>query len=66
MYVWWKKKYKLNSFLFMDDSKLYAKSEEQTNTLVKTVYVFNTNMGMEFGIKKCGILTMKRGKVVKS
>ena len=66
MYVWWKKKYKLNSFLFMDDSKLYAKSEEQTNTLVKAVYVFNTNMGMEFGIKKCGILTMKRGKVVKS
>ena len=66
MYVWWKKKYKLNSFLFMDDSKLYAKSEEQTNTLVKTVYVFNTNMGMEFGIKKCGVLTMKRGKVVRS
>ena len=66
MYVWWKKKYKLNSFLFMDDSKLYAKSEEQTNTLVETVYVFNTNIGMEFGIKKCGILTMKRGKVVKS
>ena len=66
MYVWWKKKYKLNSFLFMDDSKLYAKSEEQTNTLVETVYVFNTNRGMEFGIKKCGILTMKRGKVVKS
>ena len=50
----------------MDDSKLYAKSEEQTNTLVETVYVFNTNIGMEFGIKKCGILTMKRGKVVKS
>ena len=66
MYVWWKKKYKLNSFLFMDDSKLYAKSEEQTNTLVETVYVFNTNIGMEFGIKKCEILTMKRGKVVKS
>ena len=66
MYVWWKKKYKLNSFLFMDDSKLYAKSEEQTNTLVKTVYVFNTNTGMEFGIKKCGVLTMKRGKVVRS
>ena len=61
MYVWWKKKYKLNSFRFMNDLKLYAKSEEQTNTLVKTVNVFN----MEVGIKKCGILTMKRGKVVK-
>ena len=45
---------------------MYAKCEEETNTLVKTVFVFNTNMGMEFGIKKCGILTMRRGKVVKS
>ena len=65
MYVWWKKIYKLNSFRFMNDLKLYAKSEEQTNTLVKTVNVFNINMDMEVGIKKCGILTMKRGKVVK-
>ena len=28
--------------------------------------MFSTNIGMEFGIKKCGILTMKRGKIVKS
>ena len=50
----------------MDDLKLYAKSEEQTNTLVRTVYVFSTDIGMEFGIEKCGILTMKRGKIIKS
>ena len=49
----------------MDDLKLYAKSEQQTNTLVRTVHVFSTDIGMEFGIKKCGILTMKRGKIVK-
>ena len=61
-----KKEYKLNHLLFMDDLKLYAKSEEQTNTLVRIVYVFSTDIGMEFGIKKCGILTMKRGKIVKS
>ena len=57
---------KLNHLLFMDDLKLYAKSEEKTNTLVRTVYLFSTNIGMGFGIKKCGILTMKRGKIVKS
>ena len=28
--------------------------------------MFSTNIGMEFGIKKCGILTMRRGKIVKS
>ena len=65
-YKWGKKEYELNHLLFMDDLKLYAKSEEQTNTLVRTVYVFSTDIGMEFGIKKCGILTMKRGKIVKS
>ena len=42
------------------------KSEEQTNTLVRTVYVFSTDIGMKFGIKKCEILTVKRGKIVKS
>ena len=65
-YKWGKKEYKLNHLLFMDDLKLYAKNEEQTNTLVRTVHVFSTDIGMEFGIKKCGILTMKRGKIVKS
>ena len=45
----------------MDDLKLYAKSEEQTNAFVRTVHVFS----MEFGIKKCGIFTMKKGKIVK-
>ena len=65
-YKWGKKEYKLNHLLFMDDLKLYPKSEEQTNMLVRTVYVFSTDNGMEFGIKKCGILTMKRGKIVES
>ena len=65
-YKWEKKEFKLNHLLFMDDLKLYAKSEEQTNTLVRTVYVFSLDIGMEFWIKKCGILTMKRGKIVKS
>ena len=63
---WEKKEYKLNRLLFMDDLKLYAKSEEQRNRLVRTVYVFSTDIDMEFGIKKCGILTMKSGKIVKS
>ena len=65
-YKWGKKEDKINCLLFIDDLKLHAKSEEQTNTLVRTVYAFSTDIGMEFGIKKCGILTMKRSKIVKS
>ena len=64
-FEWGKKDYKLNNLLYMDDLKLFAKSEEQIDTLVRIVHVFSTEIGMEFAMKKCGILTMKRGKVVR-
>ena len=28
------------------------------DTLVRTVHIFSTDVGIEFGTKKCGILTM--------
>ena len=43
----------------MDDLKLCAKS------LVNTVYKFSEDIGMEFGIEKCGVLVLKRRKVDK-
>ena len=43
----------------MDDLKLFAKS------LVNTVYKFSEDIGMEFGIEKCGVLVLKRRKVDK-
>ena len=58
------RKYKLNYLLFVDDVKLVSKSEEQIDTFVRTTHVFSTDIGIEFRMKKCGILTMKRGKVV--
>ena len=60
-----KKEYNLNHLLFMDDLKLFSKSEEQMDTLVKSVHVFSTDIGMEFGTKKWGVLTMKREEVVR-
>ena len=50
----------------MDDLKLFGKNEEQIDSLVKTVHVFSKDIGMEFGIKKCGMLVMKKGKIVES
>ena len=35
------------------------------DALVRTAYVFSTDIGLGFGMKKCGILTMKRGNVVR-
>ena len=50
----------------MDDLELFSKSKEQIYTLVRTVHVFSTDMRLVvFGIKNCGILTMKRKKVVR-
>ena len=44
---------------------MFSKSEEQIDTLVRTVHVFSTDTKMDFGMKKCGILTIKRGKEVR-
>ena len=56
---------KLNHLLFMDDLKIYGKSEREINALVSTVELFSTDVGMEFGTKKCDKLVLKRGKVVR-
>ena len=57
---------KINHLLFMDDLKLFAKNEDQINNLVNTVRIFSEDMRTEFGLPNCGVLIMKRGKVVKS
>ena len=57
---------KINHLLFMDDLKLFAKNEDQIDSLVNTVKKFSEDIKMEFGLPKCGVLIMKRGKVVKS
>ena len=64
-YEWGKKECKLNHLLFMEDLKLFSKGEKQVNTLVRTVHIFITDIGVQFEMKKCGLFTMKRGKVVR-
>ena len=56
---------KINHLLFMNDLKLFAKNEDQIDSLVNTVRIFSENIKMEFGLPKCGVLIMKRAKVVK-
>ena len=36
------------------------------DSLVQTVCVFSEDVGMEFGIEKCAMLVMEKGKIVKS
>ena len=65
-YEFGNKKTRLNPLLFMDDMKLFSKSNDQIDSLVNTVYTFGEDIRMEFGIKKCGVLVFKRGKVDKA
>ena len=59
-------KEKINHLLFMDDLKLYSQSEKGLDSLIQTVRVFSKDIGKEFGIEKCAMLAMEKGKIVKS
>ena len=53
------KKTKINHLLYMDDLKLYGKSNNEMDTLIQTVRICTTDIGMKFGLDKCGVLAMK-------
>ena len=59
-------KEKINHFLFMDDLKLYSRNEKGLDSLVQTIRVLSEDIGMEFGIEKCAMLVIEKGKIVKS
>ena len=59
-YEWGNKGFILNHLLFINDLKLFAKSKSQVDSLVQTVYIFSKNIGIQFGIKKCGVVIMER------
>ena len=47
-----KDKPSINHLLFMDDLKLYARSDDAIDSLVRTVWLFSQDIGMQFGVKK--------------
>ena len=54
---------KINHLLFTYDLKLCGKSESEIKGLWSIVEVFSQDIGMGFGIKRCGVIVMNRGKV---
>ena len=61
-----KAKRRINHLLFMDNLKLYSRIEKGLDSLVQAVRVLSEDIGMEFGIEKCAMLLMEKGKIVKS
>ena len=49
----------------MDDLKLFGESDDQIDSLLQTVFTFSEDIGMKFGLKKCGVVILKKGKLVK-
>ena len=52
----------LNHILFMDDLKIFAKSDSEVNGLVSTVQILSNDIGMEFGIKKVWCTCIEKRK----
>ena len=50
----------------MDNLKLYASNEKSLEVLTQTMRVFSNDIGMKFGVEKCAVLTMKKGKMANS
>ena len=59
-----KGKSKLNHLLFMDDLKFYGSNQNKIDSLVRTVEIETKDVGLKFGIDKCGVLAMNREKEV--
>ena len=63
-YEFSERKEKINHLLFIDDLKLYSRSDKDLDSLVQTVRVFSEDIGMEFGIENCAILVTEKGKIL--
>ena len=55
-----KENQKMNLLLFMDDLKFFRKSSKEIDSLIRTAFVFSQDIQLEFELKKCGEVIIKR------
>ena len=46
--------------------KVYGTNKAEIESLVSTVQLISQDIGMEFGVKKCGVVVLKRGNLCES
>ncbi|WP_175564860.1 hypothetical protein, partial [Escherichia coli] len=56
----------ISHLLYMDDIKLYARTERDIDSLIHTTRIYSNDIGMSFGLDKCGQMITKRGRVVRT
>ena len=54
----------ISHLLFMDDIKLYANNMKQLRNLLEIVSKFSDDIKMNFGLDKCNILNIQKGKLI--
>ena len=52
-----------NHIMYMDDIKLFAKSEKELETLVQAIRIYTLDIGMKFVSEKGAILIMKSKEI---
>ena len=52
----------INHLFFMDDLKLYGKTDAELNSLLDIVHNFSQDIDMKFGFDKCASLSIEAGK----
>ena len=53
---------KIDHLLNMVDIQIFTKNEEELESLFQTIRTLNEDVGMQFGIEKCIIPIIKKGK----
>ena len=53
---------KINRHMYIDDIKIFAKSEKELETRMQNIRIYSEDIGMQFGIVKCLMLIIKSGK----
>lgn len=59
-------RFRISHLMYMDDLKLFAESEKQLASLINITKIFSEDISMQFGLDKCGIFKMNKGKVINS
>ena len=54
---------RVNHLLYMDDLKLYARSNKEIESLVNTVRIFSDDIHVQFGLDKCAKVIINRVKL---
>ena len=53
----------MNHMLYMDDLKLFAKSDAQLERILRTVHMFSHDVCLSFGLDKCAKCSVIRGRL---